>query len=48
MAGGRLLCRAGGWFPPLEAEGEGRPRAHAGGGAPAQPALRPSKDDEDP
>jgi hypothetical protein len=48
MAGGRLLRRARGWFPPPEAEGEGRPRAHAGGGAPAQPALHPSKDDEDP
>jgi hypothetical protein len=32
----------------MNAEGEGSPRTRAGGRAPAQLALRPSKDDEDP
>jgi hypothetical protein len=47
MAGGRLLRRAGGWFPPPMPEEEAgrRPtRRHA----PTCPALLPSKDDEDP
>jgi hypothetical protein len=48
MAGGRLLRRAGGWFPPLEAGGSETPaHAKAGPGSPRL-ALRPSKDDEDP
>jgi hypothetical protein len=48
MAGGRLLRRAGGWFPPPEAGGRGGPPTRAGGRAPARLALRPSQDDEDP
>jgi hypothetical protein len=37
------------WAPsPLKAEEEGGPLTRAGGRAPAQLALRPSKDDEDP
>jgi hypothetical protein len=48
MAGGRLLRRAGGWFPPPEAGRRGAPPTRAGGRAPARLALRPSKDDEDP
>jgi hypothetical protein len=48
MAGGRLLRRAGEWFPPPDAEGRGGPPAHAGGRAPAQLAPRHTKDDEDP
>jgi hypothetical protein len=48
MAGGRLLRKAGGWFPPPEAGRGGDQPARAGGGAPAQPGLRPSKDDEHP
>jgi hypothetical protein len=47
MAGGCLLRRAGGWFPPLEAGRRGGPPTRAGGRAPALLALRPSKDDED-
>jgi hypothetical protein len=48
MAGGRLLRRTGGWSPPPEAgRGGGRP-TRAGGRAPAQPDLHPSKDDEHP
>jgi hypothetical protein len=47
MAGGRLLCRTGGWSPPPEAgRGGGRP-TRAGGRALAQPGPRPSEDDED-
>jgi hypothetical protein len=48
MAGGRLLHRAGGWFPPPEAGRRGGPLTRAGGRAPARLALRPSKDDEHP
>jgi hypothetical protein len=48
MAGGRLLRRAGGWFPPPEAGRRGGQPTRAGGRAPAHLALRPSKDDEDP
>ena len=48
MAGGRLLRRAGGWFPPLEAGRRGGPPTCAGAGALARLALRPSQDDEDP
>jgi hypothetical protein len=48
MAGGRLLHRAGGWFPPPEAGRRGGPPTRAGGRAPARFALRPSQDDEDP
>jgi hypothetical protein len=48
MAGGRLLRRAGGWFPPPEAGGRSGTPARTRGRAPAQLALRPSKDDEDP
>jgi hypothetical protein len=48
MAGGRLLRRAGGWSPPPEAGRGGGQPTRAGGRAPAHPALRPSKDDEDP
>jgi hypothetical protein len=48
MAGGRLLRRAGGWFPPLEAGRRGGPPTRAGGGAPARLAPRPSQDDEHP
>jgi hypothetical protein len=46
-AGGRLLRRAGGWFPPPEAGGRSGTPAHAKAG-PARLALLPSKDDEDP
>jgi hypothetical protein len=46
MAGGRLLHRAGGWFPPPEAGRRGGPPTRAGGRSPARLALRPSKDDE--
>jgi hypothetical protein len=43
---GRLLRRAGGWFPPPEAgRGGSQPTRRQ---APARLALRPSKDDEDP
>jgi hypothetical protein len=45
MAGGRLLRRAGGWFPPLEAGRGGGQPTRAGGRAPARLALRPSKDE---
>jgi hypothetical protein len=39
----------GRWAPsPLNAEGGGGPPARTGGRAPAQLALHPSKDDEDP
>jgi hypothetical protein len=48
MAGGRLFRRAGGWFPPPEARRGGGQPTRAGGRAPTHPALRPSKDDEDP
>jgi hypothetical protein len=48
MAGGRLLRRAGGWFPPPKAGRRGGPPTRAEGGAPARLALSPSKDDEDP
>jgi hypothetical protein len=48
MAGGRLLRKAGGWFPPPEAGRGGDQPARAGGRAPAQPGLRPSEDDEHP
>jgi hypothetical protein len=48
MPGGRLLHRAGGWFPPPEAGRRGGPPTRAGGRAPAHLALRPSQDDEDP
>jgi hypothetical protein len=48
MAGGRLLRRAGGWFPPPEAGRRGGRPTRAGGTAPARLALYPSKDDEDP
>jgi hypothetical protein len=48
MARGRLLRRAGGWFPPPEAGRRGGPPTRAGGRAPARLALRPSQDDEDP
>jgi hypothetical protein len=38
MAGGRLLCRAGGWFPPPEAGRGGTPtHAKAGPGSPRSP-----------
>jgi hypothetical protein len=47
MAGGRLR-RAGGWFPPPEAGRGGGQPTRAGGRAPAQPGLRPSKDDVHP
>jgi hypothetical protein len=47
MAGGRLLRRAGGWFPPqkLEEEAGRQPTRRQ---ALARLALLPSKDDEDP
>jgi hypothetical protein len=47
MAGGRLLRRAGGWFPPQMPEEEAgcQPTRRQ---APARLALLPSKDDEDP
>jgi hypothetical protein len=48
VAIGRLLRRAGGWFPPPEAGRRGGQPTRAGGRAPAHLALRPSKDDEDP
>jgi hypothetical protein len=48
MARGRLLHRAGGWFPPPEAGRGGDRPARTGGRALAQPGLRPSKDDEHP
>jgi hypothetical protein len=48
MAGGRLLRRAGGWFPPPEAGRGGGQPTRAGGRAPARLALRPSEDDEHP
>jgi hypothetical protein len=48
MAGGRLLRKAGGWFPPPEAGRRGGPPTRAGGRAPARLTLRPSQDDEDP
>jgi hypothetical protein len=32
MAGGRLLCRAGGWFPPLQSGGRSGTPAHAKAG----------------
>jgi hypothetical protein len=48
MAGGRLLRRTGGWFPPPEAGRGGDQPARTGGRAPAQPGLCPSKDDEHP
>jgi hypothetical protein len=48
MAGGRLLRRAGRWFPPPEAGRRGGPPTCAGGRAPARLTLRPIKDDEDP
>jgi hypothetical protein len=48
MAGGRLLRRVGGWFPPLEAGGRSGTPARTGGRALARLALLPSKDDEDP
>jgi hypothetical protein len=48
MAGGRLLHRARGWFPPPDAGGRSSPPARRGGRAPAQLGPRPSKDDEDP
>jgi hypothetical protein len=48
MAGGRLLRRAGGWFPPPEAGREGGQPTRAGGRAPARLALRPSKDGKHP
>jgi hypothetical protein len=48
MAGGRLLRRAGGWFPPPEAGRGGGQPARVGDRAPAHLALRPSKDDEHP
>jgi hypothetical protein len=48
MAGGRLLRRAGGWFPPPEARRGGDQPARTGGRAPAQPGPRPSQDDEYP
>jgi hypothetical protein len=45
--GGRLLRRAGGWFPPPEAEERsGTPATRRQ--APARLALLPSKDDEEP
>jgi hypothetical protein len=47
MAGGRLLRRARGWFPPPDAGGRSGSPAHAEAG-PGSPALLPSKDDEDP
>jgi hypothetical protein len=48
MAGGRLLRRAGGWFPPPEAGRGGGQPTRAGGRAPARLALRPSKDGKHP
>jgi hypothetical protein len=48
MAGGCLLRRAGGWFPPPEAGRGGGQPTRAGGRAPARLALRPTKDDEHP
>jgi hypothetical protein len=48
VAGGCLLRRARGWFPPPEAGRRGGQPTRAGGRAPARLALRPSKDDEDP
>jgi hypothetical protein len=47
MAGGRLLRRAGGWFPPQMPEEEAG-RQPTQRQAPAHLALLPSKDDEDP
>jgi hypothetical protein len=48
MAGGRLLRRAGGWFPPPEAGRGGGQPTRARGRAPARLALRPSKDGKHP
>jgi hypothetical protein len=48
MAGGRLLRKAGGWFPPPEVGRGGGQPTRAGGRAPARLALRSSKDDEHP
>jgi hypothetical protein len=48
MAGGRLLRKAGGWFPPPEAGRGGDQPARTGGRAPAQPGPHPSQDDEHP
>jgi hypothetical protein len=39
MAGGRLLHRAGGWFPPPEAEGRSGTPSHARAGQRPQPGL---------
>jgi hypothetical protein len=47
MAGGRLLHRAAGWFPPQMPEEEAG-RQPTRRQAPAQLAPRPNKDDEDP
>jgi hypothetical protein len=47
MAGGRLLRRAGGWFPPQMPEEEAG-RQPTRRQAPPRLAPRPSKDDEDP
>jgi hypothetical protein len=40
MAGGRLLCRAGGWFPPPDARGRSGMPAHAKAG-PSSPHPPP-------
>jgi hypothetical protein len=42
MAGGRLLRRAGGWFPPLDARGRRGTPAHAKAG-PASPRSPPQQ-----
>jgi hypothetical protein len=42
MAGGRLLRRAGGWFPPLDAGGRSGTPAHAKAG-PASPRSPPQQ-----
>jgi hypothetical protein len=47
MAGGRLLRRARGWFPPPDAGGRSGMPAHAKAG-PGSARPPPSKDDEDP
>jgi hypothetical protein len=47
MAGGRLLRRAGGWFPPPDVEGRSGTPAHTKAG-PGSAHPHPSKDDEDP
>jgi hypothetical protein len=43
MAGGRLLHRAGGWFPPPDAEGRSEAPAHADATPPLGALLRPQQ-----